>query len=65
MGLRWDGFVETFTGFTESGAVEIKAGLMKRQLSSNNAMDQGKAAEQVFFIYIYSRSMAGIVLRYF
>lgn len=57
--------METFTGFTESGAVEIKAGLMKRQLSSNNAMDQGKAAEQVFFIYIYSRSMAGIVLRYF
>lgn len=37
----------------KGGAVEIKAGLMKRQLSSNNATDQGKAAEQVFFIYIF------------
>lgn len=48
----------------KGGAVEIKAGLMKRQLSSNNAMDQGKAAE-LGFLYIYSRSIAGIVLRYF
>ena len=35
------------------GSVGIKAGFMKRQLSNNNAMDQGKASEQIFYIFLF------------
>lgn len=61
------GLVGWIRGDFRGGSLGIKAGFMKGQLSKNNAMDQGKTSEQVFFlyIYIYSRSMAGIVLRYF
>lgn len=45
-------------------SVGIKAGLLRRQLPSNNARDQGKASEQGVFLCI-PRSIAGIVLRYF
>lgn len=34
------------------GSVGIKAGFMKRHLSSNNAVDQGKAPEQVLYILV-------------
>ena len=32
------------------GSVGIKAGFMRRRLSTSNAMDQGKASEQVFYV---------------